>query len=852
MKKLTLLLLIFLPCLALGQDRGIVILDQQQISSNSNRGIICLDCGTSIPDTIHANEYSFIPSNTGDENILAWDNMPVAKNIVIDSLGVYEISNTLYLKSSTSYHFNEGQTLQKETGSNFSHVIGNIGMLSNSRNAGIKLYGNGLALNVNGIDTYSLTNTAITPVLRLRGVFQFYKTDNFIVDDVYMHDTLITNQFIFCFVDCSNGIISNLDIRSDKDATDFIGCSDIILKDSKLYSRDDAIFIGMGYYSTNPVMKDCERILIDNIEMGSAVSVAGYGCRFFADSWGNWESGKSYAWNEACISSGKIYMKENETGIVSSVAPTHSSGYVTGADGITWWYVQNGTKTSCDVRDITLNNIRLKTVNRQAFQFGTPTNIARGKGSYTINNVVFDSIDFPANFASTFIKNEAHCDTVIVNNINEATSIPLVYSRRDSTITSLNEFIIDSSVFTINTAIYNYENTLFSFKELYIRNSTLNIASATNILSTYNGVMNNFRTLNSELISTGRTIINIKPHRWTGNNIFTNTIFTAINYLGDTDSAGVSSTFTLDNCEFKTSIGRIMVVDKASCNIDYISTGTKYIEPSFPMFYTDQAVGGLSIDLSSSEGVITSSNIKSTNTVVIALDLPIATPVVADAAGLALNEVGIQFTTAMDASVIPSISSFAVSDKIVDSVWISGSIVTVRTTTNFINTDVVTVSYTRPVTNKLRGVNLGEIASFSNLACINVTASELVNGDFSNGTTNWTMVLGGAMNVSNGIATMDRNGTAYSIFENTQWGVQVGTYNIVVRITENTGGKDFVTGFLKAADAGDNNVTITAIPVGISTRTVASTANSVSYYIRGLLDPLPNNMKIAYVYIKKQ
>lgn len=84
------------------------------------------------------------------------------------------------------------------------------------------------------------------------------------------------------------------------------------------------------------------------------------------------------------------------------------------------------------------------------------------------------------------------------------------------------------------------------------------------------------------------------------------------------------------------------------------------------------------------------------------------------------NKVAITFDNALDESSVPATTAFTLAGKTINNVAISGTVVTLTVTANYLYGDTVTVSYTKPGSNQLKAATGGnDVASFTSHAVTN-------------------------------------------------------------------------------------------------------------------------------------
>jgi hypothetical protein len=554
----------------------------------------------------NAANYGFLPTATMQANVAAWNSIPVGGTIVVTVPGTYEIDSTLWLYSNTTYRFSHGVKIKKMTnhvsGLVFSHVFANHGMITGQRDSNIKLYGDTTEIIPNGVDNYSHTNTRITPIFRLRANIQLYKVDNFVISGLMQNDINVVNQYFFCTVDCNYGTVDKLVVTSYKDGIDIISSSYITVTNCKIYTGDDATFVGMGYAATTPVLKTCNHITFKDCEFSTSAGSVG---NILVGSWGNWITGHTYQWNEACINNGKIYMKEDTGGDVASVAPTHTSGAVTGADGIKWWYVQDGTDSSMSVKNLVYKNITIVGT-RGAFNMANVSTSASSEGTGLIDSLTLNNIIYPANYAYYYLIHSGNVGKVWVKNSTYvATAGGFLYSNvvAGQGKASFRNLEMDSCTYSHTSWFLPFiSNASYTFSGITMQDCDITFSGANGkLFKVLAGCLDNATAINC-----------------------TRTKFRSINWLWYPGAANLSSTLRLTDCQFLTSIAYVgVVVTYTGCNFDYISTGTAYINPISNLFFNNQASGALDINLSTSSGTITKALVRSSNLVTVtACDIP--------------------------------------------------------------------------------------------------------------------------------------------------------------------------------------------------------------------------------------
>ena len=346
---------------------------------------------------VDAAEYGFLPTATGAENVAAFNSIGGNKTISISIPGTYEIDGTLWLESDQHLYFCEGCTIKKmpNAGSPYTHTFANVGVLTGTRNRNISIYGNGLELERNHIDGQQAESIAYAG----RGDCFFFRIDRLVLDGLSQNYEYTTSLFSFQFSDVNNFLIRNMSVTGYKDSYHFNGkCHHGIIEDVYSDTEDDSFaFIVPDYYSIMPCVGDIHDITIRRWTNQTLTYDGSLG-RIFPMMWAVWESGNTYNQSDMCVNDGNIYLSRTVGAIEAANAPTHTSGNVTGADGIEWKWMQAGTITEGNVYNITFEDCDFHTSGTQGFAaFLDNTNDLRCAYPGTeqngyMKNIIFDNI----------------------------------------------------------------------------------------------------------------------------------------------------------------------------------------------------------------------------------------------------------------------------------------------------------------------------------------------------------------------------------------------------------------------------------------------------------------------------
>lgn len=438
----------------------------------------------------YASSYGFLPTSTGLENKIALQAaLDEGGHIFVSVPGIYEIDNTVFIGDNTTLEFCPGCTLKKvATGASnyFSQIFCSKSVKDatmSSRNKNIKIIGNGLNLNINGQDNKG----GMTYKYMLAEICLF-QVDNFEVSGLTVDDlTPAYQQYFFEMLNCNDGYVHEIDLKNySKDGIDIVCSKRIHIKNYKSNTGDDAIFIGYGWLEFTPLLGDTEDILIENWERYHSSIAAGNSALIATASWDEWMSGRQYGGGvgdaaESCSYLGNVYRKVTTGTQTASVAPTHTYGEVTGADGINWRFIAASSEKSANVRRVTFKNcsgFADRDFIRGSYQDKT---VQANVNQAIISNLVFDSckwLPYPsiANTFNYFIDRGANydvikfidCDININNYVNSNTC---TFFKSLHSVTHTN-YLIDNLI--IESCKIDSSNNGFPPVNMYGSNSIAN------------------------------------------------------------------------------------------------------------------------------------------------------------------------------------------------------------------------------------------------------------------------------------------------------------------------------------------------------------------------------------------
>jgi hypothetical protein len=305
-------------------------------------------------NTFYASAFGASPSATASANVTALQAALDAANsagggiVVIDQAGTYLVNATLLIGDYTRLQGVPGVKLRK-SGSNFAEVILNRGAVDGVRNYGIELADFAVDVNNNSSPISAANKQG------LRGHISLFRVEDCLVENVHVSETLDTHaQFCFHLADWHNVRFRNVVGEGERDAVHLSKGSKGIFENGVSATDEDGFGINAhDYPETSPCIGNIEDVTIINHRHSSKTATPhGYFCRLLTGSWAAWGNGNTYVYGDACVSAGNVYRCLSGTlasPVTASAAPTHSSGDVTGADGITWRHDHVGTDTEANL-----------------------------------------------------------------------------------------------------------------------------------------------------------------------------------------------------------------------------------------------------------------------------------------------------------------------------------------------------------------------------------------------------------------------------------------------------------------------------------------------------------------------
>lgn len=299
-------------------------------------------------------DYGAVGDGTTNDTAAFIAALAASAHVRVSKAGTYLIASPLYISSGQTLEGAPGVSVTLKKSGTFSHLLVNDASINGaSADTTITIRNLTVECNSVGTQTGSASPTA-NGVVQLRNVSRALVEDLTIIEgDVVLfglHLQAVTDSFV-----------RNYRYTGSKDGLHIgAGSHDITVDGAVIDSFDDTIAIMPHDYARLQATADpIYNITLRNIVSRSSSSGPGQGgiVAFYTGSWAAWGNGNSYDLGHLTLNASKIYKKVNSTnGQTASVAPTHTSGDVTGADGITWRFLQTGSHTYNYVWNVVVEN----------------------------------------------------------------------------------------------------------------------------------------------------------------------------------------------------------------------------------------------------------------------------------------------------------------------------------------------------------------------------------------------------------------------------------------------------------------------------------------------------------------
>lgn len=294
--------------------------------------------------------------NSGGENRrILQELLDQGGTIRIEKPGVYEIEDTLYIKSHTHLIFGKGVVLKRAASSVGSFFLINRGAFTRTWDRDITV--EGLHLVTNGVEARHHA-----AVYGLTGEISLFYVKNLRIFDFTCMDLprLSFGLHICTFEDI---VLERLHIEGRKDAVHLGTGKQFVIRHGIFRTFDDPVALNAHDYAVaNPQMGWLEDGLIEDCYDLPDQDTTGYFCRILAGSWCDWYPGMEIQNSDTVVSNGRVYrafQKPDGTIYHSRTAPSHEEGMCT-LDGINWVMVQEEAVYNCGCRNLHFKDIHLQ------------------------------------------------------------------------------------------------------------------------------------------------------------------------------------------------------------------------------------------------------------------------------------------------------------------------------------------------------------------------------------------------------------------------------------------------------------------------------------------------------------
>lgn len=320
------------------------IADKLKLDNIVNPGSVTVNgSGT----TKNAGAYGFLPTNDGLTNATALqdciDALGGGGTIIVDYPGTYALSRTIKVPSNTALVFGAGVFIERTNSSSIHgrHVFINTAPFDGDANENISIIG--LKIIPNGTITGS--EDIEQPIAGLRGLVVMYNISHLYIDGFEVVDDTFGQYAIQVSV-FDNVEIRNIHVETLKDAIHFGTGSNFTVEHGRFLTADDAIGIcAVDYPLSNAGTGDITNGLIKDVVLlkeNATIYNVKRGLMLLSGSWENWASGNEYrVYGDFCLNNGILYQSLSLDGpstdtLVSTQAPTHTSGVQAYSDGMRW------------------------------------------------------------------------------------------------------------------------------------------------------------------------------------------------------------------------------------------------------------------------------------------------------------------------------------------------------------------------------------------------------------------------------------------------------------------------------------------------------------------------------------
>ena len=329
--------------------------------------------------------YGAVGDGVTDDTAAIIAALAASNYVTISRAGTYMVSAPIYLSTGQTLEGATGVTLKKST--TYSHILVNDAAATTGTtwDTGITIRNLILDDNNTGTQTGAAAVTA-------NGILQFkYITSSTIENTSIINGD--TTLFGYHLQSVSQISMRSVSYTGSKDGIHIGGgSSNVDIDGFYIDSFDDSIAVMTeDYPRVQANASDIYNVTIRNGVTNSTTSPAGAGGipATATGSWLAWANGNTYRIGDCANNAGKIYKMVNSGSFTGTVAPVQTSGDVTGADGITWRFLQTGVNTTTNIYNLVVENITAKD----------------GRGfTFYKNNDAFDHSEYPGTENTTGVR----------------------------------------------------------------------------------------------------------------------------------------------------------------------------------------------------------------------------------------------------------------------------------------------------------------------------------------------------------------------------------------------------------------------------------------------------------------
>lgn len=375
-----------------------------------------------------AEYYGFSPDNNGEQNAIALNKATETDNdIFVSRPGVYDIADTVFLRSGNSIRFGEGVTLRRipsKNGDNGNLFI-NIGAFTGEYDKDISI--SGLHLLTNAVECLPPEAGGTKTITGLRGHIAFMYAKNIRLEGITIAD-LSSKDYAIQISDFYDAEVVNCRLEGLKDGVHFGPGKKFAVRNCHFRTYDDAIALNCFDYSTsNPNCGSIEDGIIENCFDLKGIPTEAFFLRILVGGWKNWEKGMKVYHSDAVVHNGRLYrvvMRPDNESYISLTPPTHEDGFCE-LDGIRWVRTHKGYGAddlphTASCRNITVRNVVfMKPRNIHMLIYASYDEYVRsyhrGNPMPEVTNIVFENL-------------QVHCETEYIASIRTKTD-PIVFKN---------------------------------------------------------------------------------------------------------------------------------------------------------------------------------------------------------------------------------------------------------------------------------------------------------------------------------------------------------------------------------------------------------------------------------------